>query len=527
MGIDYGALARQHGGSVVDEESDGMLSPGNINLSNRPRVRNKDGSISTVRSISVNLDGKEYLIPTVTDDGRVVSDDEAVKLFKRTRKHLGVFDTSEHATAYAQGLHSDQSKMIGQGVDYAALAKQHGGAVVEETPTVPETPFPTPGQTAGTMAIGALKAIPGMARGAVEGATAPFTAIPREAMAAVRGQPSPTMQQIRESAGHLGAAFAPGSAGPGERLGEAVSAIPTVGPAVMGAVRGAGTIATPAYKAATGGVGTITPEEMNQAAETGGAAVAGLSVPEIGKYGGPLAGKVPGGVGKVLQFSQKHAPTVATAAFQGALGHSLAAAKTLLGAAIKPAVLEAMGTIKQDAILTSVAAGDVEGAAAALAKGIEKSPAAAKAMAEALKAEAEKVGVASAGPTTVPEMAPPRVIKPIPPMRNATPDAIKARAAERTARQQGALAKSQAQVGASTVVATPVVEQALTTIEKRGAMPVKGNVTMPSISTKPKGTGPTGRPLTPKQREMRMNQLKAAQAAGLDIWEAFGVPKEP
>lgn len=87
----------------------GLLEKGNIDIHNRPVVKNSDGSISTVRSMSTNIDGREVLIPTVSDDGRIMSDDEAIYNFMRTGKHLGMFDNPDDATAYAESLHNQQA----------------------------------------------------------------------------------------------------------------------------------------------------------------------------------------------------------------------------------------------------------------------------------------------------------------------------------------------------------------------------------------------------------------------------------
>jgi hypothetical protein len=89
----------------------GQLEPGNIDLTNRPRVRNSDGSVSTIRSLGVNIDGKETLIPTVSEDGRIMSDDEAVAQYKRTGKHLGKFNSVAASNAGAVALHDEQERM--------------------------------------------------------------------------------------------------------------------------------------------------------------------------------------------------------------------------------------------------------------------------------------------------------------------------------------------------------------------------------------------------------------------------------
>jgi soluble lytic murein transglycosylase-like protein len=100
----------------------GQLTPGNIDLTKRPIVRNPDGSISTVRSMSFEEDGKQVLIPTVAADGsRILSDKEAIDQYHQTGQHLGIFDTPEHATAYAQQLHQQQADFYLKGGTSAPL----------------------------------------------------------------------------------------------------------------------------------------------------------------------------------------------------------------------------------------------------------------------------------------------------------------------------------------------------------------------------------------------------------------------
>ena len=103
----------------------GMAAPGNLPIWNRPVVQNADGTHSSEYSTSFEQDGKEVLVPTVvngkflTPDGKKPKEGspEEKAMFKaawqhylKTGQHLGKFDNSADADAYAGVLHSRGAK---------------------------------------------------------------------------------------------------------------------------------------------------------------------------------------------------------------------------------------------------------------------------------------------------------------------------------------------------------------------------------------------------------------------------------
>lgn len=88
----------------------GQFGAGNIDLYARPKVKNKDGSISTVRSMSFydERSGKEVLVPTVHPNGYIMNNKEAINRYYTTGEYLGKFNTPEEANKYADDLHNEQ-----------------------------------------------------------------------------------------------------------------------------------------------------------------------------------------------------------------------------------------------------------------------------------------------------------------------------------------------------------------------------------------------------------------------------------
>lgn len=138
---------------VAARPRSGQLEPGNIDLFGQPSVPNPRGGRSTVQSFSVNVDGREVLLPTVMPDGRLLSEDDAVKEYERTGRHLGIFSDPQSATAYAKQLHEDYAAgryrpkpMKADGFTDPASVRVTPPATARTSPAVP---FNTPRLTRG------------------------------------------------------------------------------------------------------------------------------------------------------------------------------------------------------------------------------------------------------------------------------------------------------------------------------------------------------------------------------------------
>ena len=277
--VDYAKLAAQHGGKAIS----GMI-PGNVDLFKQPKVKNPDGTTSTVDSRSFNFDGKEVLLPSVTPDGRHLrTDDEIISEYQKTGRHLGMFSDVASANRYASQLHDDYAagrydKPKGP-IDYAALAQE----VMAQPAPVPAEPsrLEQAAGMVGDVAIGAAKGvgqtvtnlggllhkIPGVSAGVNALYGAPVSA-PAFAEANRVLTPTNTAQRIGKGAEQLAEVVLPGRAITTAATGAATRLAPKIAP-VIGAR-----------------VAQIAPRAAVEAASGAGLAVAQGGDPRIGAVTG-------------------------------------------------------------------------------------------------------------------------------------------------------------------------------------------------------------------------------------------------
>jgi hypothetical protein len=59
--------------------------------------------------MSIGTPDGEVLIPRIGDDGKILTEQQAIEQYKKTGRHLGIFSSIEAANAYAEVLHQQQA----------------------------------------------------------------------------------------------------------------------------------------------------------------------------------------------------------------------------------------------------------------------------------------------------------------------------------------------------------------------------------------------------------------------------------
>lgn len=132
-----------NGGLIADDGRyiPAPLEKGNIDLSKRQGVELPDGSIATIRSISINEDGKEVLIPSIGPKGENWDPKtreglaSAIEQYKNSGQHLGKFSNAQEADVYAEWLHQQEEIRVS-----GTTPPKVGPASPPNVPTPPKPP---------------------------------------------------------------------------------------------------------------------------------------------------------------------------------------------------------------------------------------------------------------------------------------------------------------------------------------------------------------------------------------------------
>jgi len=88
------------------------ITPATMDATKQPMVKNPDGSRSTVSTMGFDIDGKYINLPTITPDGKRLTPAEAVAEYRKTGRHLGIYNNRAEGDAAAQALHLSEEKRI-------------------------------------------------------------------------------------------------------------------------------------------------------------------------------------------------------------------------------------------------------------------------------------------------------------------------------------------------------------------------------------------------------------------------------
>lgn len=114
----------------IDKELGGEFGKGNISLNNRKVFVHptNNGDYSSLESITVDDGpGKYFLLPKVDENGRMMTDKEAIEHARATKQDLGEFKTAEEASKYAIQLERRQQAYYENGPGKAILSEAFKG----------------------------------------------------------------------------------------------------------------------------------------------------------------------------------------------------------------------------------------------------------------------------------------------------------------------------------------------------------------------------------------------------------------
>lgn len=81
-----------------------QVAPGNLDLNSLPSIKNPDGSLAPRTIVVPGKNGQSVVIPLVGPQGQLLSQQDAMKYYLGSGKHLGIFKTPDAAAAYNQTL---------------------------------------------------------------------------------------------------------------------------------------------------------------------------------------------------------------------------------------------------------------------------------------------------------------------------------------------------------------------------------------------------------------------------------------
>lgn len=139
---------------------------GNLPLGIRTSAKNADGSISTVRTISIGTEKGETLIPTVVD-GLVLSNKDAIAHFNKTGENFGSFASVADADKYAEALHQYHAGLLSKSPVAGVAPAASGGRVAFEPLAAAVMHVESRGNAAAVSPVGArgpMQTMPGTLR---------------------------------------------------------------------------------------------------------------------------------------------------------------------------------------------------------------------------------------------------------------------------------------------------------------------------------------------------------------------------